>query len=257
MSLPVQAGSRLLPFNRDEPGSWQRWENFWVDFLNAEPLLPWPEKPTVLKRVKLAEKYGVAGGPQDGIDIRAYLDDGTILAVQCKDYAQLEPEKAMAAMNKAEKEFTDAQAYLLVLTSQGVSAAIQMDAKIRRNWWVIGRDTLSSLFLSGKLLTRDAQARLIEKHFGMAWVRELLPLTSDDFLISSKRFFERKNLINHHAQLQGEQSAALANSLTNAMGRTDPRIAILTAAGGQGKTRLLKAVAENLEERFPERTGRC
>lgn len=256
MSLPTQTGNRLLPFNRDEPGSWQRWENFWVDFLNAEPLLPWPGEPTLFKRVKVAEKYGVAGGSQDGIDIRAYMDDGTILAVQCKDYARFDPLKGKAAMNKAEKEFTDAQAYLLVFTEKEVSAELQKEADRRGNWQVIGRDTLSSWFFAGKFLPPSEQKRLVRRHFGELWIRELFPLPSDDLLVSAERFFQQKNLIRHDAQLQGEASRALAESLATAMCGSGPRVAILTATGGQGKTRLLKTVAEFVKERSPQRNVR-
>lgn len=256
MSLPTQAGSRLLPFNRDEPGSWQRWENFWVDFLNAEPLLPWPGEPTVFKRVKVAEKYGVAGGAQDGIDIRAYMDDGMILAVQCKDYARLDLGKCKTAMNKAEKEFAGTQVFLLVLTEKEVSAELQKEADRRGNWQVIGRDTFSSWFLAGKFLPPSEQKRLVRRHFGELWIRELFPLPSDDFLISTERFFKQKNLICHDAQLQGEATRALAESLATDMCGSGPRVAILTATGGQGKTRLLKTVAEFVEERSPQRNVR-
>lgn len=256
MSLPTQAGSRLLPFNRDEPGSWQRWENFWVDFLNAQPLLPWPGEPTLFKRVKVAEKYGVPGGAQDGIDIRAYMDDGMILAVQCKDYARLDLGKGKTAMNKAEKEFADTQVYLLVLTEKEVSAELQKEADRRGNWQVIGRDTFSSWFLAGKFLPPSEQKRLVRRHFGELWIRELFPLPSDDLLISAERFFKQKNLIRHDAQLQGEATRALAESLATDMCGSGPRVAILTATGGQGKTRLLKTVAEFVEERSPQRNVR-
>lgn len=75
-------------------------------------------------------------------------------------------------------------------------------------------------------------------------------------LISAERFFKQKNLIRHDAQLQGEASRALAESLATAMCGSGPRIAILTATGGQGKTRLLKTVAESVEERSPQRNVR-
>jgi hypothetical protein len=238
----------LLPFDREVPGAWQRWENFWVDFLNAGVLLPWPGGNGLFKRVECAEKYGLQGGSQDGIDVRAFMDDGSILAVQCKNRLRFAPDKARKAMDKAEKEFADAQAYLLVLTQSDVSADIQNEADRRGNWLVIGRDTLSSWFFAGKCLPVGEQKRLIRTHFGDEWVRELFPLPGDKLLITAAEFFEKKNLISHRASLQGEVGKKMASDLANALATATPRVAILVGPGGGGKSRMLKAVADEFAQ---------
>lgn len=250
-SAPIQA--RALPFDREAPGAWQKWEEFWVDFLNAEPLLPWPGKPFRFKRSVAAEKWGLAGGSQDGIDMRAEMEDGTVLAVQCKNWKAVDPTKAMKAMDKAEREFPSAQAYFLVFTEKEISAEIQKDADRRGNWKAIGRDTLSSWFFSGKFLDVEAQKRLIDRHFGHDQLKALFPQPWDELLIPSSQFFAAKNLIPHEAELQGKEFQDLVETLANALGEGRPRISILSAAGGQGKTRLLKATAEFVESRFPDR----
>jgi hypothetical protein len=225
-----------------------------VDFLNARPLLPWPGKLSTFKRVALAEKYGTAGGAQDGIDIRAEMEDGTVLAVQCKDWKRFDSAKGAAAMEKAEKGYTDAQAYLLVLTQPEIPPTLQKEAKLRGKWRIVGRDALSSWFLSGKLLSTDEQKRLVRTHFGEPWLRALFPISSDELLVSPSKFFQQKNLIRHDAALHGQATVDLAESLAETMaGRAAPRVVILTATGGQGKSRLLKAVAEELEAQHPDR----
>ena len=254
MSSPIQAGSRLLPFNRETPGSWQIWESFWTAFLNSSPLLPWPGTPTVFKKVLLAEKWGAPGGSQDGIDIRAEMDDGTILAIQCKDSRRYDPKKAKAAMNKAEREFKDASAYFLVLTQLDVPLTLRKEADRRGNWRVVGRDTLSDWFLSGKFLPPSEQKQLVDDFFGRAEMRRLFPISGDELLITPPSFFQRKNLIRHDGELHGDQSIQLAEALATRMANAlRPRVSVLIAAGGQGKTRLLKAVADLLASKHPER----
>jgi hypothetical protein len=253
MNPPSQNQPRLLPFDRESPGAWQKWENFWVDFLNADPLLPWPGKPFRFKRSIAAVKWGVAGGSQDGIDMRADMEDGSVLAVQCKDWKTIDPAKAKKAMDKAEKNFKEAQAYFLVFTEKEISSDIQEEADRRGNWKVIGRDTLSSWFLSGKFLDLEAQKRLIKEHFDTIWLKKLFPQPWDDLLISRSQFFTPKNLIRHDAQLQGSKFKELAETLAAAIGEGNPRISILFAPGGQGKTRLLKATAQLVESSYPNR----
>jgi hypothetical protein len=256
MNPPAQNQSRLLPFDRDFPGSWQRWENFWVDFLNANPLLPWPGKPFRFKRSIAAEKWGLAGGAQDGIDMRADMEDGTILAVQCKDWQNVDPTKARKAMDKAENEFERARAYFLVFTATEIPKQVQDEAEHRGNWRVIGRDTLSSWFFAGKFLDLEAQKRLIKQHFGASWLEKLFPQPWDELLIPSSQFFDRNNFIRHDANLQGKEFMDLAETLATAVGEGNPRITILSATGGQGKTRLLKATAELVESKYPNRKVR-
>ena len=117
--------SPVLPFNRDKPGSWQIWEGFWLDFLNAQPLLPWPGRKAIYKRVIRAEKIGTPGGPQNGVDVRAIMEDHTILVVQCKDRPGLQPKEGKAAMDLAEEKYRGADAYFLAVTSKNVSLGIQ------------------------------------------------------------------------------------------------------------------------------------
>lgn len=255
MNLPSQNQPRLLPFDRESPGAWQRWEDFWVDFLNADPLLPWPGKPFRFKRSIAAEKWGVAGGSQDGIDMRAEMVDGTVLAVQCKDWKDFDAARVKKAMDKAEREFKQANAYFLVFTAKEISNEIQKEAH-RENWKIIGRDTLSSWFFAGKFIDVEAQKQLIERHFGADWLRKLFPQSWDDLLIPLSRFFDPKSLIRHDAQLRGAEFKAMAEGLAGAVGDGAPRISILSAPGGQGKTRLLKATAELVESRYPNRKVR-
>lgn len=251
MNPPIQNQPRLLPFDRESPGSWQKWEDFWVDFLNANPLLPWPGKPFRFKRSIAAEKWGVAGGPQDGIDMRAKMEDGTVLAVQCKDWEKIDATRVKKAMDKAETEFRKAQAYFLVFTAKEIPKQIQDEADRRGNWEVIGRDTLSSWFFAGKFLDVDAQKRLVERHFETVWLKKLFPQPWDELLIPLSQFFNSKNLIRHDAQLQGQEFKDLAETLATALGEGNSPITILSAPGGQGKTRLLKATAELVESRYP------
>lgn len=187
--------------------------------------------------------------------MRAEMVDGTVLAVQCKNWKDLDAARVKKAMDKAEREFKQADAYFLVLTAKEISNEIQKEVG-RGNWKIIGRDTLFSWFFAGKFLDVEAQKRLIERHFGVDWLRKLFPQPWDDLLIRSSRFFNPKSLIRHDAHLQGVEFKAMADGLAAAVGEGAPRISILSAPGGQGKTRLLKATAELVESRYPHRKVR-
>lgn len=230
-----------------------------MDFLNSKPLLPWPDDKARFKRVILAERYGIAGGPQHGIDIRATMEDGSTLAVQCKDRPGFHSKDAKVAMDLAASKYP-ADSYLLVITSDDVSAGIQKDADRRGNWLVVGLETLSSWFLSGSLLPKEEQKRLVHQHFGPAWLKELFPIWSDDLLVPTEQFFsafkKEGSLHRHDSSLQGLPTKELAERMVEVMGGGIPRVIILTAKGGQGKSRFLKAVAEVAGKAFPDRLVR-
>jgi hypothetical protein len=252
--------SPVLPFNRDKPGSWQIWEGFWLDFLNAQPLLPWPGRKAIYKRVIRAEKIGTPGGPQDGVDVRAIMEDHTILVVQCKDRPGLQPKEGKAAMDLAEEKYRGADAYFLAVTSKNVSLGIQKEADRREKWMVVGLETLSSWFFSGALLAPEKQKRLAFDHWPSE-AKALFPIVGDNLLITPERFFrafkKEGNLHRHDAKLQGEKTNALAKEIMSDLGANGgSRVVILTATGGQGKSRFLKAVAESVEEGFPQRIVR-
>ncbi len=261
MSLPVQSAKHLLPFDRDDSGSWEKWEKFWLDFLISRPRVPWPGNLAIFKKVNVAETYGTDGGPQDGIDVRATMEDGTVLVVQCKDRPGFQPKEGKTAMDLAEEKYPGADAYFLVITGKKVSAGIQREADQRGKWLVVGRETLSSWFFSGYLLPPDQQRRLVGSHFGPAWRNAFFPTSGDDLLVTTERFFsvfkKEGNLHRHDANLVGDKTEALAEEIANDLGGTNgPRVIILTATGGQGKSRFLKAVAESVEASFPQRIVR-
>ncbi len=223
--------------------------------MNSSPFLPYPGKQTVFKRVTFAKKYGVAGGKQDGIDIKAEMDDGSILAVQCKDIQRYEPSKGISAMTKAEREFPEADAYFLVLTQEGIPKRLEREAERRGNWFVIGLSALSSWFFSGKFIDPESQKDLVSKHFGKAHLRALFPIPEDDFFVTPSQFFAKRNFISHEASLAGEEFQALRDRIVSSASGNGARVSIVIAPGGGGKTRLLKAVADSLAT-VPERKVR-
>jgi len=227
---------------------WERFEAFWLDFLNCHPLLPWPSDRTKLKRVSVAEEFGTRGHNQKGIDRRATMEDGSTLAIQLKDCDSLSRSKAVAAMDKAEAEYR-ADAYFLVGTGT-VSPDAILEADRRGNWIVWSRRQFSSWILNPDHLPRHVAGKLIGEHFGEEWARELVPLAIDSLFLAPEELARRAksawNPHHHEIALVGEAIGKVVDELVAFANGDSGRVALLVAPGGVGKSRVLKEVADRM-----------
>jgi hypothetical protein len=240
---------RLLPFKGDDPSAWEYWEKFWLDLLNSKPRFPWPKDKRIWKTVLTTERYGPPGSTQDGIDLRATMDDGNTLAIQCKNKKSMGPTDAERIMDKASTEYA-ADAYLLVTTLARISPKTKKSADQRGDWFVIDREELSSWFFADRIVPRERQKELVKQYLGEAELRRLFPIISDDLLIHRERFlerFQRKNsLISHDQKLIGEKANAAVENCISKLQDVSTRAVIVVAPGGTGKTRILLEIADRL-----------
>lgn len=250
----------LLPLeDLDAP----QFEAFVLQFLASgislaviEPTQAGEEKAAKATRYEIATAslYGASGpSGQRGIDIRAVTSTGAEWVFQCKHYTStFNLAKAEAAVAKAEQEYPTAARYFLVLSNEPVSA-VRTFVDPRPKWQLWGPSELSIKFFNE--VPRAKQIEILRRVFpqsSAALIARLYP-HHDDLLITADQFFapwlKENRLFNHHTKLVGrEQSLQLLHDCV-----ADPEVqaCILSAPGGVGKTRLLRALGEGFAARHP------
>jgi hypothetical protein len=199
------------------------------------------------------------GGPgrsgQRGIDIEATTETGATWVFQCKHYSSpFGPGKAKSAIAKASEEFPNAERYFLVLSGEK-SPEVRDEEKKHRLWEIWGGSELSNKFFNE--VDRTKQIEILQRVFpgrALDLIARLYPLR-DDLLISADRFFkgwlDPKRIFNHRAKLVGRQE--VLRSLHELIRDPAVQAVILPAAGGVGKTRLLRALGDTFAHEHPEK----
>ena len=207
-------------------------------------------------RIIRAAFFGVPGrSGQRGIDIEATTETGATWVFQCKHYSSpFGPGKAKSAIAKATREFPNAARYFLIL-SREPSPKVRDEEKRHQLWQIWGGSELSTKFFNE--VDRTKQIEILQRVFpGRAsdLIARLYPLR-DDLLISADRFFkgwlDPKRIFNHRAKLVGRQE--VLRSLHELIRDPAVQAVILPAAGGVGKTRLLRALGETFAREHPEK----
>ena len=251
-----------LPFHAESFG-WEEFERFCAAYFVAGislPNLSLPENsgrgPNRL-RVVDAVRYGTAGAKQLGIDFLVKMEDGTIWVVQCKRMIKFARGNAEKAIAKAEAEFgsRNPAKYLLWVTGKVSPDALDV-VGAHKDWTVWDGERISNEFL---LYTPRRQAfQIISSSFGAGWAKAFFPLP-DDLLITSAEFFARwsgEDRLFHHRAVFVGRGDLLDRVSAFAKGGKGSKALILSAPGGIGKTRLLRAVAERVEAEEPGRLVR-
>src|SRR6266850_5855234 len=237
--------SRFLPFYEqlDDAG----FEQFCTDLLNLHPLILCQRQGRVAERRIIAATRFLSGNSQNGADIRADAEEGEVWFFQCKHTKAFGPSLVQEALDLAESGLPHADQFVLVTTC-GLSAEAQAIITQRPKWlwWDAGRLTTMTLLLK----PRENAINLIHRFFGPSLAKEMF-LCSDNPLLSWQEFFAedlsplRKHF--HHRVHFVPWSKTLEQLET--FGRSSPgRTLILSAPGGQGKSRLLLQLARKLEQ---------
>ena len=246
-----------LPFHA-ESFTWEHFERFCGAYMVAGTSLPNPnasESAPARLRILDAVRYGSPGAKQRGIDFLATMENRSTWVLQCKRIANFRKGDAEKAIAKAETEFGPRHpARYLLWVSGGVSPdALDLVHQSHPDWTLWDGERISNEFL---LHTPPRQCcQIISGIFGGGCAKAFFPLP-DELLIRTDEFFSRwaggGKLFHHEAAFVGRE-ALLDQVLAFARGGKGSRALILSAPGGIGKTRLLRAVAERLES---EATGR-
>jgi hypothetical protein len=257
----LTARQGLLPLSDLDP---QQFETFVLSFLGAGISLEVIERPPkAIEGSSRAVRYRLIGatffggaGPagQRGIDIKVTTETGAIWAFQCKHYAtDFTVAKTKATITKAMEEFPAAARYFLVLSSEP-RPDVRDQVEQHERWEIWGGSELSVRFFNE--VDRSKQIEILQRIFpnrASDLINRLYPLR-DDLLISTEGFFKiwinPDRIFHHRAQLVGRQDVLL--SLHTLIRDPSVQAVILPAAGGVGKTRLLRAFGETFSAEHPE-----
>jgi hypothetical protein len=225
----------------------QEFEKFCTDLLNLHPVLTLLKDGKATQRRIVEATHLLTGTDQKGGDIRAKDDQGAVWFFQCKHTKAFGESKVSEAMEKAETRFPHTDQYVLVTTC-GLSEEAQQKIHARPNWlwWDASRLTIEAQ----RLRPREDALNLVHRYFRPEWTKRLFPC-GDQPLLKWQEFFERDlvdtNKHFRHTIPYVPWSDALSK-LENFAQTGAGRALILSAAGGQGKSRLLLELAQRIEK---------
>ena len=250
-----------LPFDAQSFG-FEHFERFCLAYFTTQIALPnfshgrsSPDLPGRL-RVIDAMRYGHSGEKQLGIDLLVTMENREHWIVQCKHSPRLAAGEVAAAMKKAEEEYGPQNpAHYLLWVSGTVSPAAIEVAKASPHWTLWDGERLTTELLNPDNLSQHQASRIIGQIFGEAVVKIFFPLP-DSLLINQAQFFAKwlglDRPFHHEAEYIGQKECLEALEEFG-QGGPDNRVLILVAAGGIGKTRLLREAARRLEAAHPAR----
>lgn len=246
MQPPVSPSPRLLPF-RDPAFSWETFEAFFRDFLDA---LPKGLKALNGKTcdVVSAHLYGRKGGPQQGIDILARMSNGQSWVFQCKHCKEWTPGETRAAI--AACTYSADRKFLLVTCE--VSGKCRDAIGEHADWDIWDERDISSQFLQS--LDKQSAARLLHTHFGPSWPKEMLEVSTTHALMGSEAFFatylSAHRVFHHRLPLIGRED--ILQLLDAFMQASQAKVISLVGRGGLGKSRILLEWSRGFTDRHKE-----
>jgi hypothetical protein len=233
-----------LPFDTElDAGGF---EQFCTDLLNLHPVILCQREGRVVERRILVASRLLSGASQYGADIRADVSEGEVWCFQCKRVKSFSPSQVEEAIEELEQGFPHADQYVLITTcGLNAHAQRQIDDHPKWIWW----DTSRLTTITQNLLPAERGMNLVKQHFGMDWVKRLF-VWGDQPLLSWQEFFapdlSSKRRHFHHRTPFFPWSDAFDRLKEFAL-QGAGRAMILTAPGGQGKSRLLLELARQLE----------
>ncbi len=246
LSRPTGFDPSALPLYELDDGEF---EQFCTDLLNLHPVI-WCNRGSALvtRRIVGAQRL-LSGTSQGGADIRADAEAGEVWMFQCKQVKSFSRAQIVSAVEEFERGHPHADQYVL-LTTCGLSLAAQapIDKRPKWLWWDASRITSEVQ----KLEPRERGINLIQgfQKFGKEWVKRLFVWGDQPFLTWEEFFADDLSLNRRHFhhrtsnQLRSEPIKRIEAFARDGAGRA----LILSAAGGQGKSRLLLELARTLEQ---------
>src|ERR1035437_8837403 len=223
----------------------QAFEQFCTDLLNLHPtILCMRNGRAASRRIVKADRL-LSGTTQAGADIRAVADQGEVWFLQCKHVKEFGPAHVTEAIELAEKGLPQADQFVLITTC-GLSheARKRIDERPKWLWW--NGSNLTTLV--SNLEAREGGNNLVHRFFGPATAKRLFPCITQPLLTWQEFFPEDPSIepLQFHHRIpfvpQGDALSRLESFANSGAGRA----LILTAAGGQGKSRLLLELARRL-----------
>jgi transcriptional regulator with XRE-family HTH domain len=188
-------------------------------------------------------RCGGQGHTQGGIDVIVHHPDGPPTGIQCKREQKFGPAKVTEAIGELKVDVGHCYLFL----TRVASPQARQEIANHPSWTLWDVDDLSREVRS--LPDRDAAVRLVDTYFP-GWRESFLGVPSPGPWMTTEEFFRpfvKQGIYSHVWELVGRiaESAALRTYAT------DPdcsgHIAVVAGRGGIGKTRLLRAVARELD----------
>jgi hypothetical protein len=227
----------------------QKFEHFCTDLLNLHPVITLLKEGKATQRKIVEATHLLTGNNQKGADIRAKDDQGAVWFLQCKHTKSFGDSQVSEAIELLETGFPRPQAdqYVLVTTC-GLSQAAQQNIHARPDWiwWDASRLTIEVQ----RLRPREDAINLVHRYFGPEGTKQLFPC-SDHPLLTWQEFF-RRDLVDSNKHFRhtipfvpwSDAPSKLEGFAQTGAGRA----LILSAPGGQGKSRLLLELAQRFDK---------
>lgn len=248
---PIQSMRQRLPFH-DGAFGWDTFEDFFCDFLNAQPVIVLNDAGVeIRRRVIRARPFGRKGDSQHGIDLLADMEGGEVWDFQCKHYKVWGPEDTRDAIAAYDR---DAPRRFLLVT-RDVSEECKEVVAAHPNWALWDAREINRRL---RELDVSKAAPVLFTHFGPGWAEAFFGVAGDGPLIGAEAKFERQLIeghrFHHRHSLIGR--TALLEQLDGFVRDEKARVFIVTGRGGLGKSRLLLQWSRAFNHRHPDHTLR-
>ncbi|WP_216327367.1 restriction endonuclease [Deinococcus aestuarii] len=226
---PLTTAPPLLPLGDLAPSEF---ESFCADLIRLQP------------GVQRCARLGVSGDKQDGIDLIADLAGGRRRVIQCRRWRRFTRSDAERTLQEARYP---ADEHMLLLAS----VATATPRRVLENapgWTIWDADDVAR---EVRCLPPDPARQLVQTHFGREWRRAFLQLDAPSPFVPAETFFgpfvRPGRLFRHDWTLVGRDADLRA--LQDQAAKPGARLVLMSAGGGLGKSRLLRAFSDRLRRR--------
>ncbi len=211
------------------------------------------------RRVLRAYRTDKTGGVSDGgVDVIAKVEGGETWGFQCKLYTRGQlPKWRLANSERAKEEATyTADRYFLVVVTQDIARDAVEFINNQERWQFWDADTLSSQFLTRVPFERGMG--ILGEFFDQETAASCYGLPRDEVLVTGEKFFASTSHpdrpFNHLSPLVGRRE--LLAAIHDFVESSPKKLLLISARGGEGKSRTLAGFASEFDERFPGRSLR-
>lgn len=185
----------------------------------------------------------MAGDRQHGIDIRVVTADGERIGIQCKRYQKFQPSSFTKAVSALDRVRADVDRCILFLSVHATGAVLEACAELD-GWSIWDSRTLSR---EVHALPPSQALSLVDQYFPGAREEFLGVRTPSVWLTAEESFPGVQNRYGYVGRSDILESllefAADGAGNRTATTRGEPRVAVVTAAAGLGKSRLLRELS--------------
>ena len=243
---PISSLRQELPFF-DPAFSWQTFEAFFCDVLNAQPELPISRAGVeIVGRVIRARPYGRPGDVQEGIDLTAEMVGGELWDFQCKRVKTWTPEQTRKAIAACQRE---ADQHLLLVSCAASEECYRVVSE-NPNWLMWDAREINRRF---RELGGAKGAPILFTHFGPNWAEAFFGIPGNSPFIAAEAKFKQElrpdARFHHRHALIGREN--LVSQLEAFADDEKARVFLLTGRGGLGKSRLLLEWSRTFQQKRP------